>query len=40
MTGSGSTCVGYFNKLASAQKAKRNITKKFPNYWCETAKTI
>jgi len=40
MTGSGSTCVGYFNSSASAQKAKNNITKKFPNYWCEVAKTI
>ena len=40
MTGSGSTCVGYFNKLVSAKKAKKNILKKFPSYWCETAKTI
>ena len=40
MTGSGSTCVGYFSKLKSAQKAKRNIRKFFSDYWCETAKTI
>ena len=40
MTGSGSTCIGYFNDLTSAQKAKKNITIKFPNYWCEVAKTI
>ena len=40
MTGSGSTCVGYFIKLVSAEKAKKNILKKFPSYWCETAKTI
>ena len=40
MTGSGSTCIGYFNKLESVQKAKKNIAKKFPNYWCEVAKTI
>ena len=40
MTGSGSTCVGYFNKLKSAKRAKRNIQKKFPKYWCEIAKTI
>ena len=40
MTGSGSTCVGFFNTLIGAQKAKNNIMKKFPNYWCEIAKTI
>tara|TARA_B100001123_G_C15225447_1_gene992968 strand:- start:79 stop:942 length:864 start_codon:yes stop_codon:yes gene_type:complete len=40
LTGSGSTCVGYFKNLKSAQKAKKNITIKFPNYWCEKAKTI
>ena len=40
MSGSGSTCVGYFNNFANAQKAKKNIAKKFPNYWCEVAKTI
>jgi 4-diphosphocytidyl-2-C-methyl-D-erythritol kinase len=40
MTGSGSTCVGYFNKLTSAKKAKKNIQRKFPSYWCVTAKTI
>ena len=40
MTGSGSTCVGYFNKLASAKKAKKIIQRKFPSYWCVTAKTI
>ena len=40
LTGSGSTCVGYFKNLKSAQKAKKNIIKKFPNYWCEKAKTI
>ena len=40
LTGSGSTCVGYFKSLKSAQKAERNIIKKFPSYWCEKAKTI
>jgi len=40
LTGSGSTCVGYFKNLKSARKAKKNITKKFPNYWCEKAETI
>ncbi len=40
LTGSGSTCVGYFKNYKSAQKAKKNIIKKFPNYWCEIAKTI
>lgn len=40
MTGSGSTCVGYFNKLQSAKNAKKNIKKKFPSYWCVTAKTM
>ena len=40
LTGSGSTCVGYFKNLKNAQKAKKNIIKKFPNYWCEKAKTI
>ena len=40
MSGSGATCVGYFNNLISAQKAKKNIAKNFPNYWCEVAKTI
>ncbi len=40
MTGSGSTCVGYFNKLKSVKKAKKNIRKEFPSYWCEIAKTI
>ena len=40
MTGSGSTCVGYFHKLKNVKKAKKNIRKKFPNYWCEIAKTI
>ena len=40
MTGSGSTCVGYFNKLSSAKNAKKNIQRKFPNYWCVIAKTI
>ena len=40
LTGSGSTCVGYFKNFKSAQNAKKNIIKKFPNYWCKTAKTI
>ena len=40
LTGSGSTCVGYFKNLKSTQKAKKNIIKKFPNYWCEKAETI
>ena len=40
LTGSGSTCVGYFKNFKSAQKAKKNIIKKFPNYWCERARTI
>ena len=40
LTGSGSTCVGYFKNIESSQKAKKNIIKKFPNYWCEKAKTI
>jgi len=40
LTGSGSTCVGYFKNLKSAQKAKKNIAKKFPHYWCEKAVTI
>ena len=40
MTGSGSTCVGYFNELVSAKKAKKNITRKFPSYWCVITKTI
>ena len=40
MTGSGSTCIGYFNKSVSAKKAKKNILRKFPSYWCITAKTI
>ena len=40
LTGSGSTCVGYFKNLKSAQKAKKKIIKKFPNYWCEKAETI
>ncbi len=40
LTGSGSTCVGYFDEPVSAQKAKKNILKKFPRYWCETSKTI
>ena len=40
LTGSGSTCVGYFKNSESAQKAKKNIILKFPNYWCEKAKTI
>ena len=40
LTGSGSTCVGYFKNYKSAQKAIKNIIKKFPNYWCEIAKTI
>ena len=40
ITGSGSTCVGYFDKLRGVQRARKNIEKKFPNYWCEIAKTI
>ena len=40
LTGSGSTCVGYFKNFKNAQIAKKNIIKKFPNYWCENAKTI
>ena len=40
VTGSGSTCVGYFKNLKSAKKAKKNIERKFPNYWCKKAKTI
>ena len=40
MTGSGSTCVGYFKKLTSAKKAKKNIERKFRSYWCVIAKTI
>ena len=40
MTGSGSTFVGYFSQLIDAKKAKKNILKKFPNYWCVIAKTI
>ena len=40
LSGSGSTCVGYFKNLKSARKAKKNIIKKFPNYWCEKAETI
>ena len=40
LTGSGSTCVGYFKNSESAQKAKKNIILKFPNYWCEKAETI
>ncbi len=40
LTGSGSTCVGYFKNFKSAQNAKKNIIKKFPNYWCERARAI
>jgi 4-diphosphocytidyl-2-C-methyl-D-erythritol kinase len=40
VTGSGSTCVGYFKNLKSAKKAKKNIQRKFPNYWCEKAITV
>ena len=40
LTGSGSTCVGYFKNFKCAKKAKKNIIKKFPGYWCENAKTI
>lgn len=40
MTGSGSTIVGYFLTKKDCQTAKRQIKKKFKNYWCIIAKTI
>ncbi len=40
MTGSGSTCYGVFSNSKLAIKAKRNIKKKLPKYWCAVTKTI
>ena len=40
MSGSGSVCVGYFKDLKSAKKARYNIQKKFPKYWCKLSKAM
>lgn len=40
MSGSGSVCVGYFKDLEFAKKAKSNIHKKFPKYWCKLSKAM
>ncbi len=40
MTGSGSVCFGIFKSKKSAILGLKRIKKKFPRYWCVTAKTI
>lgn len=40
MTGSGSVIVGYYLSNKECELAKKNIKKKFRNYWCMAAKTI
>ncbi len=40
MTGSGSVCYGIFKSHTAAKLATKKIKKKFPKYWCVTAKTI
>jgi 4-diphosphocytidyl-2-C-methyl-D-erythritol kinase len=40
MTGSGSVCYGMFKSHNSAKIALKKIKKRFPKYWCVTAKTI
>ena len=38
MSGSGSTCFGLYEKKNEAEKAKKNLLKKFPNAWIKVAK--
>ena len=40
MTGSGSVCYGMFKSHNAAKIAIKKIKKRFPRYWCITAKTI
>ncbi len=40
MTGSGSVCYGLFKSKKMANIARKEIKKKYPNYWCATTKTI
>ena len=40
MTGSGSAFFGAFYSRQSARLAVKVLKKKFPNYWCEFAKSI
>ena len=40
MTGSGSVCYGMFKSHNAAKTALKKIKKRFPKFWCVTAKTI
>ncbi len=40
MTGSGSALVAYFQSRQECEIAKRQINKKYKNYWCIASKTI
>ncbi len=40
MTGSGSAIVAYFQSKERCDKAKKQFSKKFRNYWCISSKTI
>ncbi|MDA9091755.1 4-(cytidine 5'-diphospho)-2-C-methyl-D-erythritol kinase [Pelagibacteraceae bacterium] len=40
MTGSGSVCFGVFPDKKSVKLSLIAVKKKFPNYWCATAKSI
>lgn len=40
MSGSGATCFGLFKSSLACEKARLEITKQHPNWWCVATKTI